>query len=331
MKKKLFIHVGYPKTATTTLQKNFYPKLEELTYLGIFGNARDNSSFGENFFDTLFFSEQSSMDFISLRETVDKTINDVGAYLISHEEFLFLAQKRTKLDKQWVLPTPLELAERIRQVFSEEEFDIKIIVSLRKQDQMITSLYAQGYTHYYSLDDEVDNFAKFFKVFTDIGRQHPFKASLNYDKVLSDYENLFGKENVNVVLLEELVKDPKAFYLRLCDVLDISRDKYSEIALSKKENVRATKQNYKQAKKLSLFDALVRFKAKYLGFVSLSFIPRGFYNWMKNITINSNDEVSKTIVLDKSQVALVKSVYAQSNKQVAERYGLDLKEYGYFD
>ena len=330
MKKKIFIHVGYPKTATTTLQKHFYPKIEEINYLGIFDNQRENHVLGEKFFNKLFFSDDKSMELVSIKEIVGNIINDAGIWLISQEEFLALTLKRTKINKKLVSPRSLDFAKRIRQVFCEEKYDVKIIVSIRKQDQMITSLYAQSYVHYHSLDEEVNTFNKFLNVFTN-DKPHPFKEALNYDKVLSDYESVFGKDNVNIILFEELAKDSKEFYSKLCDVLDIPRDKYSKIALNKKENVRSTKQNYKQAKKLSLFDVLSRFKAKYLSVVSFSFIPRGFFNWMKNVTISSNHGVSKTIHLDANQVALVKSVYEQSNKQLAERYGLNLKKHGYFD
>ena len=34
MKPKLFINFGLPKTSSTNLQKNFYPFIEDVNYLG---------------------------------------------------------------------------------------------------------------------------------------------------------------------------------------------------------------------------------------------------------------------------------------------------------
>ena len=34
MNKKIFIHIGFPKTASTFLQKNIFPNIEGINYLG---------------------------------------------------------------------------------------------------------------------------------------------------------------------------------------------------------------------------------------------------------------------------------------------------------
>jgi len=53
MAKELYLHIGYPKTGTTTLQTYFFPNHSELVYLR---NHNDNLSF----INDIFFARENS-------------------------------------------------------------------------------------------------------------------------------------------------------------------------------------------------------------------------------------------------------------------------------
>ena len=336
MKQKIYIHIGYPKTGTTTLQKHFYPHIADVNYLGIYSNRRDDSLFGLDFIQNIFFESEKNIDFDEMSMFAKNAVDQSKVAVFSHEELLSLCLKKTFLNnfnsigKDIVLPKPKDVALKLRKSFPEDDFDVHIICTIRKQDEMLTSLYAQSYVHYYSLDKEVDTFKKFFSIFTSQHQAHPFKNALDYDAVISGYEEFFGSENVNVLVFEELAQNPKVFYTKLCNVLGVSTEKYAKIALKKVENKRSTTESYKKAKKLSLFDILIRFKVKYLSSVRFSFIPKSFVHFLKNTTVSSNNKVSKTIFLEDFEVEMVLNEYSESNRRISERYGLYLNEFGYY-
>lgn len=55
-KKTIYWHIGLPKTGTTTLQKNLFPYLDKINYLGLFysKNTVLNSINRKNFREFIF-------------------------------------------------------------------------------------------------------------------------------------------------------------------------------------------------------------------------------------------------------------------------------------
>lgn len=54
MKKKMIIHLGFPKTGTSYLQKNIFTRLDGVNYLGRWDNSYSNGALGLKKFRILF-------------------------------------------------------------------------------------------------------------------------------------------------------------------------------------------------------------------------------------------------------------------------------------
>ncbi len=54
MKRKIFFHLGLPKTGTTFLQREYFQRIENIRYLGKFDGIVDNIHFTSKLFYFLF-------------------------------------------------------------------------------------------------------------------------------------------------------------------------------------------------------------------------------------------------------------------------------------
>lgn len=330
MKKTLFLHIGYPKTATTTLQKHFFPNIDAIQYIGKYVNEGDLFDFDVNVINDLIFKKSDQIDFDYLRKEFSKMLHQKDI-LLSEESFIFNSLRVSSIDSNDTLPTQKTIAKNIRTFFSSESFNVKILFTIRKQDEMITSQYAQSYVHYYSKYKESDSFAKFLNIYLDEkNKKHTFYETLDYFHVVGIYQKLFGKENVSVLVYEELQKTPQVFYSKLCDFLEIESSQYSEIAIQKNENKRSTNKNYKKTREITFFDKLSQFKAIYFPFIKIK-LPSILKQKLEKITWTDNQKISKTIFLTEKQKLKVLSRYKESNKKLSEMMQLNLKEKGYYN
>lgn len=327
MNKTIYVHIGYPKTGTTTLQKDFFPYISEIEYLGINENDRYSSKLSKEVIDFILFGFG---DLSKAADTLKPIIENKEKLILSHEEITYLALKKTMIKGSYQVIPFEDIAIRIKQLFNKLKIEIKILITIRKQEDIITSLYAQSYTHHYSLQSETKNFKRFLKLFLS-NSAHPFKEVLNYDNLINVYSDIFGFTNLHVLIYEELVSSPEKFYKNLCGILDISSIKYSSIAIGKIRNKRTNEaKGYKNVKADSYFDKLNRFRHRYFGTAGKGILPRSTIRLLKQKKWNSNQDISKTIVLTDSERKHLEKIYRSSNMQLSSKFDLSLNLFQYF-
>ena len=140
-RRKFFIHPGYPKTASTTLQKALFSKHPDLCYLGkpLTGDVLDIEVAILDLDDALFTQALPGLQqkFLSVIARCDESGRNV---LLSHEGFL----RPTRYQGHDLQRT----ATRIRQVFCEpvqDEFDCHVLLTIRKQVDIIPSYFFLPY------------------------------------------------------------------------------------------------------------------------------------------------------------------------------------------
>lgn len=326
MKKKIYIHIGYPKTGTTTLQKHFFPYIKEIKYIGKHINRDAYFDFSSNIVNDLIFKNEHDIDFLKIKKEISNFMTK-DKILLSEEDFLFECLRPPMLKNINMQPKPMEIAEKLRNIFDKEHYDVTIIMTIRKQNEMLTSLYAQAYVFNYSKYEKYNSFYKFFNIFLE--GSDDFVPALDYLKVITDYESIFGKNNIKILTYEELKKSPFTFYSKLSNALEIDIFKYADVAINKIENRRITKSGYKKIYKKNMLHYVGSIKRKYFPNLSIKVHP-SIKTILESISFTSSN-IEKTISLTKDQEKQVLQKYKKSNHALSIKYNLNLKEFHYYE
>jgi len=205
---KLILHIGYPKTATTTLQNVLFYNLDKtVSKINFLGTTKPDISEHHN----------------KLRQTMKPWLVSRGGE--NENELFFFLKKRLKneinliseesLLNSYQNPPYLFNPRLLKKVLSKITNNIQIIIVLRNQKEMIYSLFAHAGGKYsrskykssdewinYCLNEELNN--KFF----------------NYYDLIKDYQNLFNEENVHILFFEDLKQNTNYFLSKLAKILE---------------------------------------------------------------------------------------------------------------
>jgi hypothetical protein len=237
---ELYIHLGYPKTATTTFQQHVFPRQRDIVYLGkTIPSFRYTDPALFPLIDALMTADSVTYDgTAALREVMRIHREEAGArpLLISSESFLHV----TAAD-------PGVVAERVKAAFSP----CKVIITIREQRSLLRSFYGlHGRFGQYLFVTKAELEPFRLPLAMDHWLELNFRACfrnlpalLHYDAIIAYYSALLGKENVGVFLFEELKQAPESYIARLaafmgCDaeaMLSVARGRHEHTGLTRAE------------------------------------------------------------------------------------------------
>lgn len=206
------VHIGYGKTATSALQMHLFPQVEGINYVPI--NPQTTPVLRDwCFTDPLDFSLTAAEQWLKSFET-----NPSGPLLLSYERFVG-DQIKQYCNRSMI-------ANRLKALgFS------KVLITLRNQPSWLNSAYSGAvyaglpmhYHQYFRLNthtktDRLRVAYRFHKNF------------LNYHQVAQHYCQLFGAANVHILLMEQMIQEPEAFFQGLANFLETEQN-LGEIAL----------------------------------------------------------------------------------------------------
>ena len=212
---KVFLHIGYPKTATTTLQKHVFSTSNDLLFLGKPFEKQVESWIYDMCYNTsLDYSHDDFQGWI--QDVRDKSSAPI---FLSHEGFLMPSAQDLKI-----------ICERIRTVFGS----CHIVLTLRNQWDLVSSFYysaglngahlfgsgvATNYSSYpLSVNEWVE--ANFVNKSAPLKFHHKsFFAYLNYYKVIHYLRSLFGEGNVSILFFENFKQNESLFIRQFEDML----------------------------------------------------------------------------------------------------------------
>lgn len=196
----VIVHIGYPKTATSWLQKNFFPKVRNAVYYP----RRDT-------FEAIIPHNSLDFDPEKVRESF---ITGNAEHLILSLEGLVGTTHNFGLNGY--LTT--EHARRIHSIFP----DAKIVLFIRRQENIIASSYVQyikgGGT--YSIEKYL--YHNHFKNISGLSL-FSFKY-FEYDQIIRYYVKLFNEKKVKVYLFEMFSQNPIAFAQKFAEDLHLDVD-----------------------------------------------------------------------------------------------------------
>ena len=234
---KILLHIGSPKTASTSLQELFFTRLHRknlINYLGKFSFSQVSSEqerlywnicskitydllWGEFFWDSLK-NYQQKINPILLEERIN----------VFSEERLF-----SRDSIRGMIPFS-ERVKRIQALFKGHS--VEVFCCLRRQPEYFFSRYVQNYRTHHHYITKNSNIARYYQNF--VLDPQSISLMLNYVESLAPYRNAFGK--VNCLFFEELLEDGLSYYNKLAKLLEIKM--ISEDIVKERRNVRERNQ-----------------------------------------------------------------------------------------
>ncbi len=299
------IHLGYPKTATTWFQRNFYPFVQN-AYIPHHNLIKKNiinpfnlNYQGQNYIDGII-SEAGSKRMIICEENLIGSLQNGG-----------MQGYHTK-----------EIGLRLKSLFPNAE----IIIFIRNQPEMIASAYIQyvkgggNYSLKTYLFDKQYDFSNSRMLFTmDFFRYH---------EVVEFYQSLFGEEKVHLFLYEEFAENNKEFIKSFSDRFSFKIN--SDLLDYSFANVRLRKGLIQLARLTNSFSKRPIVYKYYL--IHIPF----WYKFNKQMLLNLNKfkifgrfpDAQK--LFGKEIIAWVNDYYRESNQQLYDNMKLkSLSQYNY--
>ena len=312
--KKAFVHIGFPKTGTSTLQEFLFPNIKEISFIGTPHHGKKTKLV------------RDIRDLENLKGATFPTLRIDQNVLIS-DESLMPAQEFHP-DRKYAKRQCERIAENIREALNSHGFEAQIIFVIRKQDSMVKSQFSQFYPWYHN-HKEIAVFEKYVKHFLSDDISSSLKPALDYYEVYKIYEKVFSAENVYVLVFEELVNDQNSYYSKWCRILGIDEATYVELASGKSINSKSHAGTYSKVQGTSLLAQLSKVKRRFLPNVNFR-TGDSLKKVLNSVIIDSNQSVAKSIALTEWEGKEILKRYEESNRKISIEKNLNLEEYGYF-
>lgn len=209
-KTKLILHIGFPKTGTTTLQNGLFYKLHLQNKIEFLGRSNEPDFFGQ--FDTrVQFNNQfyvpqprnKNFDRNGYKPLIE-VLKQGAVNVISDENFTFPGAflhkpEDVKFDRIELLSNLIQEAKSI------ENTDLVVVLCIRKQSDILRSLFTHWYAYLQANFSKNELNSESFildKLSSDV-----FRLQLDYYQWIIQIQSLVGVENLVVMFFEGFKSD----------------------------------------------------------------------------------------------------------------------------
>lgn len=211
---KILLHIGLPKTATTSLQNNVLMPLhrqQKINFLGKFDCYGGDYSY--QYFPIYKFLQQLNNTKLSI-----KAAAELKSML---EQDLLVKNKLNVISAEELLNAHLHKQDvifyNLQQLF--KHYEVVVLMSLRAQMDFLSSHYAEFYYWHYHQFKQYNSFDKFVKQLLHNPAEDKYKTYF-YDKLLGSVSLYFS--NIRVLLFEDLQQDKVSYFGLLADSLQLN-------------------------------------------------------------------------------------------------------------
>lgn len=355
--KKLVIHIGWPKTASTSLQVSVLCELHKKGLVNYIGRRPksplyDADSEPINKLGQLLVEVRRrpfSEPFLAYQHSPQALISEADlSYFqgILSNDLQNILSHEDLTTPYWYLHT-LSIPTQLYKLFGNTETEIQIVATIRSQAALMYSLYVQRYSQYKNYNFTATPSLLHFDL-SSKDRPRLFDSEyttlFNFYSILLEYERIFGSKNIRVLLFEDLFHNKEAYLDQIAEVVGIDDVSFLRKAYSSENssNVSQKKgQSYVRtedpksillARRLvrriypssSLFRKVAPRASKSLSSVK-QVVREAYLSHVRTTkSIPDFSELEKSAIFD---------YYKDSNVNLAKRYKLDekaMKKYGYF-
>lgn len=291
------IHIGYPKTASTWLQEQFFPAVKNFHF--------ESWQFTNRIFrDTDFFT----FDAESIKEEIYNRSRN-NNILLSSEHLT------TAINSGWHSGHySAAIAQKIHQTFPQAT----IIIFIRRQDSLICSAYQQ-----YIKNGGTFGFKRWFRSGEVFSPEHLF-----FDKLIDYYDTLFGQGNVQVYLYEEFRKNRSDFLRQLANKnrFDVDFDSLSYSPVNK--GLRKGLKPLLQSANYFYLGCDCR-KHIAIAIPGMRKLQRAAIRFLNPIPL-FGDYLTESDILSEDDYQWIRNTYSKTNNNLANRLGKEkLTTHGY--
>lgn len=326
MNRTPFIHIGLPKTGTKTLQWRLFAEHPEIYYLGRFDGPAYRAKYRkldccrdatvQAVMNEIAYSARSDPDLPRCRRLLEEALTPAReADLVpvwSWESYAtdILANRRIR-------------ARNLKAVFG----DARIAITLRNPVALLESAYFQilkrknvggrgtrGQPLFYTT----------IAAWLEDNLAGSIMPHLEYTETIRTYVDLFGKDNVSVLLFEDLRDDPAGFVASLCRTMGIDPDAGVQLTAGRGDNARWTGA---QLDRLRRLDASV---AKSLVFLMSGRKRRRRMLDLDDAGIPRVPGEPASAPMPPEWRKKILEMTADGNRWLEETYDLPVARYGYF-
>jgi len=341
---KKYLHIGYPKNLSTSLQTNFFALHPDLLHLGIGYNGKNLEYINDElsiYMESLLRARDIEFEVIkneigvAVKNSINREISSDYKYSgISHENLSFHFSN-----------DEVDITQKVRRLHDLFGDDTKIIVVIRNQLDLMKSLYKESLKAGLSI-----NFSLYIENLF-MGKMHSYLQELQYNSVLDLYAERFGKHNILILPIENyrrnglLIKSNGRINLidDICAFMEIDyipidlgynnvsindRDAFQLVRINNKRRFGLSRGNYSPIdihKYKNIFNYYGQECARLYDEVKIK-----RENLDKLATIDTNDKRQLDYNVDPFFLKNMKDMYLVSNNVLTDKYNVSLPD-SYFD
>lgn len=303
------IHIGLPKTASTTIQNNIFCAQKRFVNFGKINNSYQNENV-RGLIESLRF--QDSVAYNS--RTAEGIFSRLRAGLAAQGDERPLLFSDEALSVEGAVDRRI-IATRLHDLLAPA----KILIVLRSQPSMLKSLYL----HAVKSGGERRSLADWLNSnYSGVFFSAKWRIGLDYNALVEVYEEIVGRENTVVLLFEEMCCNRSNFFMELENLVGIpAQDLY--LCLSK---IRENESMSKRQSMLMKIQPLLP-EGENLAMIGRRMLPGGIYSLMRQWVVSGG-----RIDVPEMPPAWETEIYRQcanTNAILAERRKLPLGDLGY--
>jgi hypothetical protein len=316
--KTLLLHLGFPKTGTTTLQGTLFQNAPDLNFFA--KSIRNGKEYVPDSVETFRTLINYGTAF-HVQNRANEVLDDMVAAMATEgqDRVLLSLEGLTNpfVDTNYTQPKDIfRKASDIRRVVApliDDGVEVKILVTVRKQSELIPSLFSQIYLQGFSsglFGPSYESFLEFMLNDNIMG----FGPDFQYDAFLDHCATQFGAENVYAASMKGVLSHaPCRDMAALAAFMDLSEDDCIALIGDGKLNVR-NKGKRKGRRMMVTSRGAIRFQKN----TGLSVLRKAF-SVPDQLRIKRGTRVHWHLA-DHSQ--MIDAYYTESNSRLAEKYDI---------